>query len=57
MSRVSESVGESKTNRESSDGILLHEKAEDMPALKDGAFTRLDSGGIFMVAGKPACSR
>ena len=54
MNRVSESVGESRTNRESSDGILLHENAEDMPALKDGAFARLDSGRLFMVAGKPA---
>ena len=39
---------------QTSDGILIHEKAEDMPSLPAGTFTRLDNGNILTVTGNPA---
>ena len=40
--------------RAASDGILIHEKAEDLPSLPVGSYTRLASGKILGVAGDPA---
>ena len=54
MTRVRESTGKSKLSNQTSDGILIHEKAEDMPSLKPGPFTRLGDGKLLTVAGRPA---
>jgi len=53
MNRIRESNEVSVLSKQSTDGIWLHEKADDMPSLKVGPFVRLDGGRILCVADRP----
>ena len=53
MNRVRESNEVSTLDKQSSEGIWLHERADDMPSLKVGPFVRLDEGRILSVAERP----
>ena len=57
MATMPEPEGKSPLTQEASDGILIHEKAEDMPSLPVGSYTRLQSGKILGIAGDPAMVR
>lgn len=53
MNRVRESSERSQLTKETTEGILIHEKAEDMATLKTGAIVRLGNGSLFTVDGRP----
>jgi len=50
---VKKAAGPSPLTGRSSDGLLIHEKAVDLPQLPVGSFARLPSGRILSMAGKP----
>jgi sialidase-1 len=54
MATMPESEVKSPLTQEASDGILIHEKAEEMPSLAVGSYARLTSGKILGIAGDPA---
>jgi len=54
FNRVRESKEASVFGKETPEGILLNEKAEDLPGAPAGCFTRLPDGRIAAAGGKPA---
>jgi len=53
VNRVRESSERSQLTKETTEGILIHEKAEDVPTLKTGPIVRLGNGSLFTVDGRP----
>ena len=53
MAKMPRPTGKSKLKDQGVDGITVHHKADYMPSLPDGPFTRLKDGTILAVAGNP----
>jgi hypothetical protein len=50
MATLLQQTEPSPLTRETPDGFLIHEKAEDMPHLKPGPYVRLDSGRLITIS-------
>ena len=53
MMRIPDPIEKSVLSKQTSEGIWIHEKAEDMPSLKVGPVVRLEAGHLLTVSGRP----